>query len=494
MLCGSFLPSDLDAVAKLLLDPPQRLDFVEVRLDRLGQALPFGILAERRVRVIVACRHPRDGGEFVGSDAERLQILAGSVKAGADAVDLELPHAIERTLLGIPPDKLIVSHHDLAGTPEDGELDRIVRRAAGERPRWIKIAARAHDLADNLRIFALLTRHPNLSIAAFCMGEKGKAGRLLASRFGSKLDYVALESERPTAPGQYSHEEWLEAIPEGGLTQKTVLHGLLGKALSHSWSPRLQSVFFRAAGLDGVYAALPCDTLGEGLTFAEKLSFHGLNITIPYKEEAGRRATSLGMSARRAGAVNVLCRLPEAAVWKGFNTDGPAFLKILCKALGQDWPTQRRILILGAGGTALVLSHTLARAGVNVFVSGRSAEQTHKTAHSGRATPIPWDERQDFQGDLIVNATPVGTAPAIEESPIEETVFRHVSAAFDLVYNPPMTRFLLEARAAGCKIVPGTEMFVEQGARSFRLWTGRQAPLTDNEIRDHFPWLFGPGE
>ncbi len=485
------MPHDLDEVARALTAPPSGVDFVEIRLDLLGQPLPFGVLADRRARVIVSCRRrnpsgksPSDEGAFEGNDADRFRILADSARNGADVVDLELDHAMHRPLLGIPPERLILSHHDFRGTPDDTELDRIVRAAARERPRWIKVATTARDLADNLRIFSLLTRHPGLPVAAFCMGEKGKAGRLLARRFGSKLDYAAIRLGGETAPGQLTVAQWKRATPGAGVTGQTPLYGLLGKSLAHSLSPDLQNAFLRATGLDGLYAPLPCDTFAGGLAFAEKLGFRGLNVTIPHKGDALKAAASLGMSARRAGAVNTLCRVRDVEAWKGFNTDASGFLAVLRSVCGPLWPIRKRVLVLGAGGAAEAVVRGLARAGGVLFVSSRSDDAGRRLAAGSGATPVPWGERRDFRGDLVVNATPLGTTPDVDETPIDGRVFRQAKAAADLVYNPPVTRFLEEARSSGCAVVSGLDMLVEQGARSFRLWTGRRAPRDHPAVRD----------
>lgn len=482
MLCGSLIPRDLDEAAKALLEPPAGIDFIETRLDRIGQPLPFGVLAGRRARVIVTCRHRRDGGEFAGGDADRFRILAESLRNGADLVDLELPHAAQRAALGIPAERLILSHHDFEKTPDDAALDAIVRAAARERPRWIKLATFANILSDNLRLFSFLERHKGLSIAAFCMGEKGKAGRLLARRFGSGLDYASLAGDRPTAQGQLTIAQWRRATPSAGVTDRTPLYGLLGGSLAHSLSPDLQNAFLRAAGLDGLYAPLPSEAFADGLAFAEKLKFRGLNVTIPHKDEARKAAATLGASARRARTVNTLCRMGRGGgAWKGFNTDGPGLLKVLRGACGSDWPAGRRALVLGAGGAASAVSRYLQWGGAVLFVSSRTEAAARRLAAEAGGTPVPWAERRDFRGDLVVNATPAGTFPETGETPIDGRVFRHVKAAFDLVYNPPMTRFLEEALAAGCRTVSGLEMLIEQGARSFRLWTGRRA-LPDNSF------------
>lgn len=490
MLCGSLIPRDLGEAAKALLEPPAGIDFVEIRLDRIGQPLPFGVLADRKTRVIVSCRSRRDAGEFAGSDTGRLRILAESVRNGADLVDLELPHATQRSALGIPSERIILSHHDFEKTPDDTELDAIVRAAARERPRWIKVATFANGLSDNLRIFSLLERHQGLALTAFCMGERGKAGRLLARRFGTGLDYASLDSDRPTAPGQLTVAQWLRATPGAGVTGRTPLYGLLGRSLDRSLSPDIQNSFLRASGLDGLYAPLPCETFDEGLAFAEKLGFRGLNATIPHKDAARKAAAHLGHSARRAGTVNTLCRVQHGTGWKGFNTDGPAFIKALRDACGPLWPVGRRALVLGAGGAASAVSRYLHASGAVLFVSARTEATSRRLAAEAGGIAVPWGERRDFRGDLVVNATPAGTFPESDETPIDSRVFRHAKTAFDLVYDPPMTRFLKDARAAGCRTLSGLEMLIEQGARAFRLWTGRQArtdcPFAE-ELRNRFP-------
>ncbi len=267
------------------------------------------------------------------------------------------------------------------------------------------------------------------------------------------------------------------------MTDRTPLYGLIGRSLTHSLSPDLQNAFLRAAGLDGLYAPLPCDAFSDGLDFAEKLGFRGLNVTIPFKGDARKAAASLGTSARRAGTVNTLCRVRDVEAWKGFNTDGPAFLAVLRAACGPLWPVKKRTLVLGAGGSASALARYLAWQGAVLFVSARSDDAARRLAQEAGGTAVPWAERRDFRGDAIVNATPLGTAPTVDETPIDVRAFRQAKVAADLVYNPPLTRFLEEARSAGCTVIFGLDVLVEQGTRSFRLWTGRRAASGSAGVR-----------
>lgn len=488
MLCLSVMPPDWDAVACLFARFPEGVDAVEIRLDRIGATVPFGLLADRPARVIVACRSHREGGVFRGSEEERLTALAGSVANGADLADLELEAVAAGRRSGLRGDHLIVSHHDREGTPED--LEGVLRRALSCAPRIVKIATHARALSDNFRPLDLLARWARggrlpggTDLAAFCLGEKGKLSRLLAHRHGSAIDYVSLDGE-PTGPGQYTLAEWRDAAPPGGADGP--LYALLGRSLAHAASPRLQNALLRAIGESGSYVALPCDDFAEGWETVERIACAGLNVTFPYKEEARGAARALGWSARLAGAVNCLCRrcgeptsVPRSPAsggpffYKGFNTDGPALVQTLRRAAGADWPGGRRVLILGAGGAAKTAARFLVRRGAVVFLSARDRGRTERAAAASGAAPVPWRERGDFRGDLVVNATPAGQWPEEDENPIDPRVFRHVQAAFDLVYNPPGTRFLRAAREAGRLAVSGVDMLVEQAVRSLRLWTGR---------------------
>jgi shikimate dehydrogenase len=208
---------------------------------------------------------------------------------------------------------------------------------------------------------------------------------------------------------------------------------LLGHPVSHSLSPRMQNAAFEAAGLDWRYAAFDVEDPAAAIAALQVLGFVGANVTIPHK-----RAAAAVCDEAEGDAVNTLV-LRDGRVL-GFNTDK----EILA---GVD---ARRACLIGAGGAALALGPAL-------------PADTRVYARSGEWPP-------DATGcDLVVNATPVKDEVLIELEPAMTVV--------DLVYGETETALVAAARALGCTVIDGREALVRQGAASFRIWTGSEAPV-----------------
>jgi shikimate dehydrogenase len=295
------------------------------------------------------------------------------------------------------------------------------------------------------------------------------------------------------------------------------LVGLIGRPVNHSWSPLMQQAAFDAAGIRARYELwdTPASELRARVESLRQADMLGANVTIPHKVAVIPYLDALATSARRlTSAVNTIVRedIPHGARLVGHNTDVTALLRVLDE---QDvWQPGLRALVLGAGGAArAALGATLAR-GAQPLVAARkrSAAREALEALYGRqddllASPAPPGasgagqlappnahdiKRQTLALDdldamgatlaetsLLINTTPIGTRdPLATPLPIE-LLRRMPKTAFvmDMVYNPPETALVRAAHAAGLRAIGGFSMLLYQGAESFALWTGAEAPL-----------------
>jgi shikimate dehydrogenase len=289
-----------------------------------------------------------------------------------------------------------------------------------------------------------------------------------------------------------------------GATAQRRRLGVLGWPVAHSRSPAMHNAAFAALGMDGWrYQRLPVPPplLDETVRALGKAGFLGANVTIPHKQAALQIADSASVAAREIGAANTLSFATDGSI-AAENTDAPG----LIEALGMDL-AGRSALVLGAGGSARAAVWALLAAGAEVMIWNRTAERAAAiAAHFGAravASPLP--------ADLLVNCTSVGlgsssgradavrplsgggSAPSgrtfgerIPDSASEAEALNHLalsadlvgrySHVFDLVYADHETPLLAAARRHGSVVRGGVEMLVAQGALSFELWTGRQAP------------------
>lgn len=266
--------------------------------------------------------------------------------------------------------------------------------------------------------------------------------------------------------------------------------GVIGHPLGHSISPSIFDAAFRAAGVDATYEAwdTPPEALRGRVDALRGDDFFGANVTVPYKEAVVPMLDALDELASRLGAVNTIVH--DVGALRGYNTDVAGFRRAL-EETGFE-ARGKRAAILGAGGAARAVAAVLIDLGMQtIFVSSRNWRRADALVSALRpvtspGTQITWSHWEDgafiralSSADLVVNATPVGTARSHLEgqTPTDTTLIREDALVFDLVYNPPETPFLAGARQRGVRTAGGLSMLVYQAAEAFRLWTGREAPI-----------------
>lgn len=259
---------------------------------------------------------------------------------------------------------------------------------------------------------------------------------------------------------------------------RTRLLGLIGDPVEHSLSPRLHSFLIARAGLNYCYLAfrVPRDSLGDALSGMRALGIRGLNVTIPHKEAVIPFLDELSPAADAIGAVNVI--INDDGHLRGDNTDWEGFLKAL--ATRDMTPCGRRAVVIGAGGAAAAVAYALLSSGAEVVLVNRTPERARALARRfstlGKVASGSLDELAVFlrEAELLVNATPVGMAPYVGESPVPPNLLREGLVVYDLVYVPPETKLLRDAQERGCVAIGGLEMLVHQGIRALELWTGHR--------------------
>jgi len=446
---------------------------VEYRLDALREerAEIRRLFGESPLPAIATFRRPEDGGTRPCEEGPRLALLREALRAGASWIDIEFGR--ERELAECARGRLVVSHHDLAGTPTD--LAAIARRIESGPADVVKLATLARSWRDALAHLKVL-RAARKPTVAFAMGELGACSRVLCLAFGSPWTYVAPDDARPAAPGQIGLERMVGEFKAARIRADGRFYGVIGHPIAHSMSPAMHNAALEAAGLPGVYVAF--DVESDPASFVREafaLGAAGLSVTIPHKVDVMAALDEIEPGARRIGAVNT--------VWSrggrlcGTNTDIVGAARAIAQAAGGVSGLEgKSALVLGAGGASRAICFGLADAGVRVAVTDVIFEKAVELARASGAEPVPPGEADPSRFDIVANATPVGMHPNVEACPIDASRLRAGQIVFDAVYNPRETLLLREARRRGCVAVEGVDMFVEQGAEQFELWTGGPAP------------------
>ncbi|MEN8613743.1 shikimate dehydrogenase [Dehalogenimonas sp. THU2] len=262
------------------------------------------------------------------------------------------------------------------------------------------------------------------------------------------------------------------------ITADTRVIALIGDPVGHSVSPAMHDAAFKALGLNYIYLAfrVPVAGLAQAIEGIRGLGLAGANVTIPHKTAVLPLLDSVNSQANRIGAVNTIMNQNGRLI--GYNTDASGFLAALKG--GSFEPEGKKAVVLGAGGVARAAVFALGDAGASVAIVNRTAAAARKLAGETGSSVFEMTENgfhAALEGvSLVVNATSVGMSPDDGSTPLPATFLRPGMTVIDTVYRPRRTRLLAEAEAAGCTVVGGLEMLVEQGALAFELWTGIPAP------------------
>lgn len=442
-------------------DQVRGADLVELRLDGVADVDVAGALADRRLPVVVTCRPARQGGRFDGAEETRLRLLEQAWDLGAEWVDVELD-AAEALVARSGGARLLRSFHDFDGMPAD--LPALLARLLGSGTALVKLAVTARRLGD---VVALdhAGRLAGGRAVLIAMGEAGVTSRILAARLGSPWTYAG----DSVAPGQLPLARMRDELRVPSITADTAVYGVVGRPIAHSLSPAMHNAAFAAAGLDAVYLPLAAADFADFEQFAAHFALAGASVTAPFKVDACHASLPRDTAVAAVGAVNTL-RRREGGGWESCNTDGEGFLAPLRGHALHG----RRVAILGAGGAARGVAAALEPTGAITTVHARRADAAAAVADATGATARPWPPPPD-SWDVLVNATPVGTASA-DQTPLTLDGRLDGRLVYDLIYVPLETALLRRARALGAEVIGGLPMLVAQAAAQFTWWTGGPAP------------------
>ncbi len=467
----------LERAESLVRDNP----FLEFRLDYLAQpvaALPklkHFLDMHPEATVIATCRRAVNGGKFKGSVAAEMDVLVKAANTGFQLVDLEFQSAETLKVQEVAELRnrvgIILSFHDFRATKKLEEQFAAMQKYPAD---FYKIVSTATNLYDNVHMMKFLEAHSaKHDMVGLCMGEQGIISRVLGVRAGSIFTFAAATKGEETAPGQVTAVELRDTYRIEIVDAATQVYGVAGDPIRHSLSPIMMNAAFRRETVNAVYLSLHAKSLKDLLACARDIPIRGISVTMPYKQEIVDALENSDPLTRQIGACNTVVRGQDGKLY-GFNTDVAGIVAPLEQRMTLD---AARILIVGAGGVARAAAFGLKARGAEVFIVNRTPEKAQSLARAAKVKSIKRADLAKQQFDVIINATPVGMGNN-KLSPLEEKEL-NAKYVFDLVYTPAETRLMAMARAKNIQVIPGIEMFVQQGARQFEIWTGKPAPIAE---------------
>jgi shikimate dehydrogenase len=282
------------------------------------------------------------------------------------------------------------------------------------------------------------------------------------------------------------------------ITGKTKLLGVIGYPIEHSLSPLMHNAAISHLNLDYVYLPFPIkpELLPQAIAGFAAINLVGFSITIPHKQTIIPLLTEITPTAKMVGAVNTVWSSEKG--WCGTNTDITGFIAPL-KRITKDW-TQVTPVILGHGGAARAVIVGCWELGCSkIHVVGRNQDKLDHFLQSWQDTPLngsikvhSWDKLPGLVSEtqLLVNTTPVGMYPNVNQSPVNFDVISQLkpeTIVYDLIYTPNPTLLLQQAKQKEAIIIDGLEMLVQQGATALEMWLNQTVPvdIMSQTLRNH---------
>jgi 3-dehydroquinate dehydratase/shikimate dehydrogenase len=458
------------------------VDLVELRIDCLRREPDLKrILKDRPTPLVFTVRRGVDGGLWRGNEEKRQLLLREAVALGVDFIDLEMDIATKIRRFG--KTKRVISYHNIKTTPVD--LQDIAEKCEEYDADVVKVATLASTLAEASRVLHLgvTSRTPTIPIA---MGEIGVFTRILGAKYGAPFTYAGFNPERVFAAGMVQHTVLKKDFAYGEIKPDTEIYGVLGDPIEQSLSPVVHNAAFRKLGLNKVMVPFLVPNAELPAFFKELLwlDIKGCSVTIPHKEAIVPLLQHKEGAVDRVGSCNTLV-VQEDGRRVGYNTDYRAAMDSLEIAMGgrdsEEAPSplfEKQVLILGAGGAARAIAFGLMRRGAHLTITNRHDERATRLAEEVGCRTVNWGMRASNLVDVVINTTPVGMHPNVDDTPLPAAAFNRPNmVVFDTIYHPENTMLIKLARERGCLAVTGVDMFLRQAAIQFKLYTGLDAPM-----------------
>ncbi|MDL1962880.1 MAG: shikimate dehydrogenase [Deltaproteobacteria bacterium] len=256
------------------------------------------------------------------------------------------------------------------------------------------------------------------------------------------------------------------------INASTSLFCVLGNPISHSLSPVMHNSAFAHIGYNGVYLAFNVKDVSSAVSGIRGLGIKGASVTIPHKLTVMEFLDEIDESAVKIGAVNTIVN--KQGRLSGYNTD---YLGATNALLEKTSIKDKKVIMIGAGGAARAIGYGILSEGGRLTIVNILEDEGERLAGDLGVAYHPLQKYKDYDCQILINATPIGMNPNIDEMPIKKEYLQKDMVVMDVVYNPLKTRLLKEAEDIGCITTGGVSMFVYQGVAQFELWTGKKAPV-----------------
>ena len=448
-------------------------DMFEIRGDLVTDLDLLTILRVRTKPLIFTARAASEGGKMKDEDPKRRALLHEAVRRGYDYVDVEYRSGFFDIMTEKAGKGLIVSFHDMTGTPAD--LETLYDGMSKTGADIVKIVVSPRSMSDVGHLMELVRRHAGTGtpLIAIALGPLGAVTRIVGPKYGAPFVYASTGKGHEAAAGQIPAEEMDTLYNVRSINPQTKIYGLVGGDVVRSLSPAIHNRGFAESGADAVFVPLQSDSLGAFFQAFPHLGLSGFSVTRPYKVEIVGRMHAVDATVAQCGSVNTVV-VHDTGQLHGTSSDGIGVVTPLRK---RGEIKGKQVIILGAGGAARAAAVALEERGARVRILARNREKATQVGAEVGCAAGDLNVLLNTQWDILVNATPVGGGSLAEQTLVPKALLKKGATVLDMVYDPLETRLLREAAQQGCVVISGFEMLLAQAAAQFEVWTGAEAPV-----------------
>jgi 3-dehydroquinate dehydratase/shikimate dehydrogenase len=477
MICISIAQESRRFALADMVNASRQCDLLEVRLDRFGKAPDVGeLLAAKPKPVIMSCRRPQDGGEWQGSEEERLAILRQCIISKADYVEIEMDAADQ--IRPFPPAKRVITYTNLSSTPSD--LAEIYQEMLTKKPDVIKLVTRASTPEEAWPLLQILAK-PAVPTVAVGLGRPGLMLTVLGKKIGAPWTYAALERGMEAYPEQPTVHDLETIYHYPAIDKGTRLVGVTGAGVT-------ATVFI--AALNAAFAQLELPTrclpleVGDLRLFRKILE--AVKVTAVILDEGHSAmladlATERDNSAQRAGNVDALAQ--QQGAWHGHYLLERAATAALEHVLNERQPSDtpvngRTVMLIGVNGLARAMTYRIKKLGGIPIVGSRDKAAAQQIAQEFGCRYVQLDAVYSTLHDTLIVCAEEQRHATMKNRPSEIGVhagyLKPSMTVMDLTNLSQPTELLRGAMERQCAVVPPRVLLRDLVAQQVKLITGKE--------------------
>jgi 3-dehydroquinate dehydratase/shikimate dehydrogenase len=479
MICISLALESRRMVLADMLTAGRQCDLLEVRLDRFLKAPDVGeLIATKRKPLILSCRRRQDGGEWDGSEEERLALLRQCVVSKGDYVEIELDVADE--VRKFPPAKRVITYTNLQETPPD--IADVYAQALTKSPDVVKLVTPARTPEEAWPLLRVLAK-PAVPTVVVGLGSSGIMLSVFGKKIGSPWTYAALGKGMETYPGQPTVSELNEVYHYPAVGRSTRLIGVTGFGRREYAVVALLNAALAHHGLPARCLPLGVGDVGLFRKVMDAVHLGGVVVDPEHQPAFLEIATELDATAEEARAVDLL--VPAGNGWRGYNTLDEAALDALEAVLRVRYPVDeplrgRMVMIVGANAAARAMAAAVKRRGGLLTLASHDPDAAGRIAHDLECRHIRFEGLYTTAHDVLVVCDQESTGGKARRqadwSGIHPGYLRPGMTVMDVTGGEMTTSLLREAQTLGCRVITPAQALLRQAAAQARLITGKETP------------------